>query len=129
MIHIRRTFRDQYIARPSWPGLHKRHFHAGFRCRGIDPGWVGYVVAMIVLVFAFASPSHAAAPRSITIDGTFSDWATVPSYFDPTDDQHDTDHDGQFETPDHVAHADVDLLEFKFAHDENNLYAYFRSRT
>lgn len=66
--------------------------------------------------------------RSITIDGLFDDWASVPSYFDPTDDQHDTDHDGLNDVPSYVNHPDVDLLEFKVAHDANNLYAYFRSR-
>jgi hypothetical protein len=66
--------------------------------------------------------------QQIVLDGSFADWSGVPSYSDPQDDQHDTDHDGQFDTPAYVNHPDVDLLEYKFAHDEQNLYAYFRSR-
>ena len=34
-----------------------------------------------------AEPIH-----RITLDGDFADWAGVPSYTDPADDQHDTDH-------------------------------------
>ncbi|MEZ6044069.1 MAG: FG-GAP-like repeat-containing protein [Planctomycetaceae bacterium] len=63
----------------------------------------------------------------ITIDGDFSDWASLPSYTDPADDQHDTDHDQQFDTPSYVDHPDVDLLEYKVTHDEENFYFYFRA--
>jgi hypothetical protein len=66
--------------------------------------------------------------QNIVIDGSFADWNVVPSYSDPQNDQHDTDHDGQFDTPNYVNHPDVDLLEYRFAHDEQNLYAYFRGR-
>jgi hypothetical protein len=66
--------------------------------------------------------------RQIVVDGSFADWGSVPSHVDPQDDQHDTDHDMQFDTPSYVNHPDVDILEYKFAHDENNLYAYFRAR-
>ncbi|MCA9102555.1 MAG: VPLPA-CTERM sorting domain-containing protein [Planctomycetales bacterium] len=65
--------------------------------------------------------------RHITIDGSFSDWASVPSYFDAADNQHDTDHDQMNDVPNYVDHPDVDLLEYKFTHDQNNLYAYFRA--
>ncbi len=85
----------------------------------------------ILIVFVVGIPRNAvrADPiRHIVVDGSFADWSGVPSYFDPQDDQHDTDHSGQFDTPAYVNHPDVDLLEFKLAHDENNLYAYFRSR-
>lgn len=91
----------------------------------------GRCVALAVASVAFIlSPNGAiSAPiTNITVDGQFGDWAAVPSYFDPIDDQHDTDHDGPGDTPAHVAHPDVDLLEFKFTHDAENLYAYFRSR-
>ncbi len=71
---------------------------------------------------AFAEPMY-----PIVIDGLFGDWADVPSYTDPVDDTHDTDHDGPFDVPAHVQHEDVDLVEFKFTHDEENLYAYFRA--
>ena len=68
-----------------------------------------------------------APTQQIVIDGSLADWNDVPSHYDPQDDQHDTDHNGQFETPTYVNHPDVDLLEYKFAHDEQNLYAYFRA--
>lgn len=64
----------------------------------------------------------------IVIDGDFDDWRFVPAYGDPVDDQHDTNHDQPDDVPAYVDHEDVDLLEFKFTHDEENLYAYFRSR-
>jgi hypothetical protein len=51
-----------------------------------------------------AEPTH-----SITIDGNFSDWAAVPSHFDPAGgpgvlhsgipDTHDTDHDHEEQEP------------------------------
>lgn len=84
--------------------------------------------AAMVLATAMAATGPAAPIRQITIDGNFSDWANVRSYTDPVDDQHDTDHDGEFDVPEYVDHPDVDLLEFKFAHDGENLYAYFRAR-
>src|SRR5262245_1068969 len=66
--------------------------------------------------------------QQIGIDGSFADWNVVPSYYDPQDDQHDTDHSGQFDTPNYVNHPDVDLLEYKFDYNEQTLYAYLRSR-
>ncbi|QDU82544.1 FG-GAP repeat protein [Polystyrenella longa] len=63
----------------------------------------------------------------ISIDGDFSDWASIPSYTDPADDQHDTDHDQQGDTPSYVDHPDVDLLEYKVTHDEENFYFYARA--
>lgn len=80
------------------------------------------VSALMAVTSTWAEPA-----RSITIDGQFTDWASVPSYTDPANDQHDTDHSGQFDTPAYVNHPDVDILEYKFAHDANNLYAYFRA--
>jgi hypothetical protein len=65
--------------------------------------------------------------RSITIDGNFSDWSSVPSHTDPAHNEHDTDHRGRADTPRHVNHADVDILEYKFTHDADNLYAYFKA--
>ncbi|WP_197532645.1 beta strand repeat-containing protein [Symmachiella macrocystis] len=64
---------------------------------------------------------------SIVIDGEFSDWEAVTSYTDATDDQHDTDHNGQNDTPSYVDHPDVDLLEYKVSHDEENFYFYFEA--
>lgn len=85
--------------------------------------WTALAIASLLGGTASAEPI-----RQITIDGNFADWANARSYTDPQDDQHDTDHDGEFDTPAYVDHPDVDLVEFKFAHDDQNLYAYFRSR-
>lgn len=74
-----------------------------------------------------ASPAFAAPIHHITIDGDFGDWVGVAAYADPVNDTHDTDHSGQFDTPDYVQHEDVDLVEYRFTHDTNNLYAYFRA--
>jgi hypothetical protein len=72
---------------------------------------------------------QAAAPHSIAIDGSFSDWNAVPSYLDPVNDEtldwHGDPPPPLYENPDH---PDIDIVEYKFTHDENNLYAYFRSR-
>ena len=84
----------------------------------------------VVLVAIASCPFRGTAEpiHRITLDGDFADWVEVPSYTDPADDQHDTDHTGEFDVPAYVDHEDADLLEFKFTHDENNLYAYFRTR-
>ncbi len=88
------------------------------------------------LTFLAAS---AAPITPISIDGSFDDWAAVPSYFDAAGgafhtgtnipDVHDTDgyNPGAGEVPGRTAHADVDILEYKFTHDEDSLYAYIRS--
>lgn len=75
--------------------------------------------------------------HSIVIDGEFSDWTGVPSHRDPTagpgvlhrgiPDTHDTDHSDPEDIPAFVRHPDVDLVEYKFTHDRENLYAYFRA--
>ncbi len=80
------------------------------------------IALFVSISSAFAEPSY-----PIVIDGVFSDWTNVASYTDPVDDQHDTDHNGEFDTPAYVDHEDADLIEFKFTHDENNLYAYFKA--
>ena len=64
---------------------------------------------------------------SIVIDANFSDWDAVTGYTDAADDQHDTDHNGQNDTPSYVDHPDVDLLEYKVSHDEENFYFYFEA--
>ena len=85
-----------------------------------------WATALPLIAFAMSAPSAPIEP--IVIDGNFSDWANVRSYTDAMDDQHDTDHSGPNDIPAYVDHPDVDLLEFKFSHDEDNLYGYFRSR-
>jgi hypothetical protein len=66
--------------------------------------------------------------RTITIDGNFGDWAAVPTHTDPAHNEHDTAHKGRLDQPGRIEHADVDILEYKFAHDATNLYAYFKAR-
>ena len=93
--------------------------------------------AALCAAFFAGIPSSAPAerPHSITIDGDFSDWAAVPSYYDPSGtnvvngipNTHDTDGDTPGYIPVYVNHPDVDLLEYKFTHDASNFYAYFRS--
>ena len=72
--------------------------------------------------------SATAAAGPIAIDGKFDDWAALPTYTDPAGDTHDTDHEQKDDTPDAVDHPDADLLEYKVAHDDENLYFYLRSR-
>lgn len=83
---------------------------------------------LLPIVLAAVFPAFAEPPHTIAIDGNFGDWAALPSYTDPFDDQHDTDHDQEDDVPAYVNHPDVDLLEFKLTHDDKNLYGYFRSR-
>jgi len=83
------------------------------------------------LVFAVAAvlgrPASAEDMHPIAVDGEFGDWADVPSYTDPVDDTHDTETDQPDGVPLYVQHEDVDLVEYKFTHDAENLYAYFRA--
>lgn len=83
-------------------------------------------------VTAQAEPMH-----RIKIDGNFNDWKRVRTYTDPDGapgvlhdgipDVHDTDHNQVGDVPSYVDHPDVDILEYKFTHDKNNLYAYFKA--
>jgi hypothetical protein len=84
---------------------------------------IGVVLAVGLGTSVFAEPPH-----TITIDGKFADWAGVPVHTDPPHNEHDTAHNGRSDTPKHVEHADVDILEYKFTHDAENLYAYFKAR-
>ncbi|MBX7258887.1 MAG: hypothetical protein K1Y02_21165, partial [Candidatus Hydrogenedentes bacterium] len=82
-----------------------------------------FVVGTILAAYASAAPVS-----RIVLDGDFADWQYVPVHTDPQDDQHDTDHTLPSDTPAYVDHEDVDLIEFKVTHDEDNVYAYFKSR-
>jgi hypothetical protein len=86
------------------------------------------LVNPLAVALALHLPPSAAPPRSIVIDGKFDDWKDVPAYTDPPHNEHDTDHNGPGDKPEHVEHADVDLLEYKLTHDADNLYAYFKAR-
>jgi hypothetical protein len=81
------------------------------------------VSALSLTLCLFAEP-----PRTIVVDGRFDDWKGVRSYTDPPNNEHDTSHNARDDRPAHVDHPDVDLLEYKFAHDAENLYAYFKAR-
>jgi hypothetical protein len=94
----------------------------------------------MLFVLVWLTAGHVARGETqhvISIDGNFSDWASVPSHSDPVSgpgvlhngipDTHDTDHENPGDVPSYVAHPDVDLVEYKFAHDRENLYAYFRA--
>ncbi len=98
---------------------------------------IAAAAASFVLVCAGVTSVRAEYIHSITIDGNFADWATVPSHFDPVGgpgvlhdgipDTHDTDHSAPNDIPVYVNHPDIDLVEYKFTHDSSNLYAYFRA--
>jgi hypothetical protein len=95
----------------------------------------GYVLAVVLIGFLALSASYAPPAlaqgagwfSTIDIDGDFSDWTEIPAHTDPVGDTHDTDHSLPGDTPSYVAHPDVDLVEYKISHDEENLYAYFRA--
>ena len=83
-------------------------------------------------VWALGTAVLGAPPHPIVVDGLFDDWDAVRSYSDPLNDENEDYHGAPppplSEPPQYPDHADVDILEYKFTHDENNLYAYFRSR-
>jgi hypothetical protein len=95
------------------------------------------ILALIAVALLPGRAALAEPITHITLDGIFSDWVGVPAYFDAVGgtnhtgtsipDVHDTDHDGIGAIPNAVYHPDVDILEYKFTHDAQNLYAYFRA--
>ena len=62
------------------------------KCARSSLRWATYPAALI-MAGVFAGAAWGAPLRQIVVDGSFADWSAVPSYFDPSDDQHDTDHD------------------------------------
>lgn len=87
------------------------------------------VVGLGFLLVGASCPNRVCAQSGpIVIDGRFDDWTGVRSYTDPAGDTHDTAHKQRGDTPALVDHADVDLIEYKVAHDAENLYFFFRSR-
>jgi hypothetical protein len=83
--------------------------------------------------------------RNIIIDGNFGDWLNVLSYSDPKDningtvydespwyplskipDCHDTAGGEPSRIPDHIYNPNIDIVEFKIAHDDTSLYIYYR---
>ncbi len=110
-----------------------------YRLHSRIPGYfiLTTIVIGVFLVSGMSSRVVAAPITPISIDGNFSDWASVASYTDPDGalgvlhngipDVHDTDHGTLNGVPGYENHPDVDILEYKFTHDENNLYAYFKA--
>jgi hypothetical protein len=84
--------------------------------------------ALCLLLLVVVDLLRAESPRTIAIDGKFDDWKDLPVYKDPLNNTHDTDHKNKADKPEAVDHADADLLEFRFTHDAENLYAYFKAR-
>jgi hypothetical protein len=106
----------------------------------VSPRLVLAAIALLVALAADAPRASSAPITNITIDGSFQDWAGVPSYSDAPGggfhtgtnipDVHTTgpwDPNVPGDIPDPISHPDVDLLEYKFTHDQENLYAYFRA--
>ena len=69
------------------------------------------------------------AQNAIQIDGQFTDWENLPVLMtDPANDVHDTESRlNGFPAPEPVNYSDVDILEVKFTHDAENLYAYVKA--
>jgi hypothetical protein len=102
--------------------------------------WILFIY--LVVQFVKADPIN----RNIIIDGNFDDWSNVRSYSDPQDnrdgtvfqespwfpsikipDCHSTNSVEPPGAPYHVYNPNVDIVEFKIAHDDTSLYAYFRA--
>jgi hypothetical protein len=86
--------------------------------------------ALSVALAAALSPTilRADPARVMKMDGMFDDWKDIKSYTDAENDVHDVDGETKDYKPKHVNHPDADLVEYKFAHDSENLYVYIRSK-
>src|SRR5438552_1753073 len=82
----------------------------------------------LVFVVVICLAVRAEPVRKIVIDGKFDDWADVPVHTDPPGNTHDTNHKLKDDKPEPVDHPDVDILEYKFTHHADNLYAYYKVR-
>jgi hypothetical protein len=86
------------------------------------------LLGLVLLAPGLTEPLRSEPARRITIDGRFEDWNDVPAFKDPPHNEHDTRHNQRDDRPERVDHADVDLLEYKFTHNADNLFAYFKAR-
>ena len=90
-----------------------------------------YTIAALAIGL-FGGAAQGEPIQHIVVDGSFADWNVVPSHLEFVNDENEDYHDAPppplSENPQYPDHADVDILEYKFTHDENNLYAYFRAR-
>ena len=85
---------------------------------------------MRFMLFLIILPLMAFAQHAIVIDGSFDDWQDVPTIVtDPANDEHDTDWYGDgLSEPTPRKYSDVDILEARFTHDQENLYGYVKAR-
>jgi hypothetical protein len=83
---------------------------------------------IVCICTMFPAALLAAPPTKIVIDGQLDDWAAVKAYSDPPGDTHDTDHKEKNDQPRAVDHPDADLVEYRVAHDDENLYVLLRAR-
>mmetsp|Transcript_19972 Transcript_19972/g.27940 ORF Transcript_19972/g.27940 Transcript_19972/m.27940 type:complete len:401 (-) Transcript_19972:54-1256(-) len=99
------------------------------------------ITILLLCIASIIICSEAVKPKKIKIDGKFDDWNDVTKYTDPDDapdgsvvqdgipDVHDTTHETPCDQPTHVINDDVNILEFAFAHDDDeNFYAYMRAK-
>ena len=82
-------------------------------------------IHLLVLFWSAISSILCASIHRISIDGSFDDWSSIPTYSDPDDawdgsvmdgnvaDCHDTDHETLDYPPDHVYNENVNILEYK----------------
>ncbi|CAF1104443.1 unnamed protein product [Didymodactylos carnosus] len=104
-----------------------------------------FLSQILCIYFVVEIVKSAQINRNIIIDGNFDDWLNVQSYSDPQDnidgtvyqespwfsalkipDCHDGTHMGNENIPKHIYNPNVDIVEFKIAHDDKSLYIYFR---
>jgi len=96
--------------------------------------YLNVLLILIAVISALGEHYH-----DIVIDGQFSDWGTILPHIDPDDDIngtvlndgvhdcHDTYHtQSSTETPTHVFNPNANILEYKFAHSEKEVYAYMK---
>jgi len=84
-----------------------------------------YLIILLLLTLTIS----VFAQHSITIDGNFDDWQNVTTVVtDPANDVHDTDWYGDgLSQPRPRKYSDVDILEVRFTHDQENLYGYVKA--
>ncbi|QDU80167.1 hypothetical protein Pla110_18910 [Polystyrenella longa] len=85
-------------------------------------------VGFSILFLSFLTVLIAAERSTIVMDGRFDDWKNIKGYTDPANDPIDTDGDKRNYKGTRLKHVDVDVLEYKVAHDADNLYIYVKSQ-
>ena len=86
---------------------------------GVSTMWVKTLILAVALLAVCAPHGWA-----ITIDGDFNDWEFLPSYPDPPGDP--DNRDDRYNPILGLNNPPVDCLEWKFTHDNDNVYAYCR---